>query len=84
MQLNEPFDCDYLICGDDKDAKAKVTPLIEMIPGVRVIDCGALEHASCIGKITPLPIGVNVRSRGQTVASGSPGSTGAGSLSTAV
>jgi NADPH-dependent F420 reductase len=65
MQLDEPIDCDCLICGDDKDAKTKVTPLIEMIPGVRVIDCGALERASIIEKITPLLIGLNIRNKCQ-------------------
>ncbi len=65
MQLDEPIDCDCLICGDDRDAKAKVTPLIEMIPGVRVIDCGALERASIIEKITPLLIGLNIRNKCQ-------------------
>jgi NADPH-dependent F420 reductase len=65
MQLNEPIDCDCLICGDDKNAKAKVTPLIEMIPGLRVIDCGALERASIIEKITPLLIGLNIRNKCQ-------------------
>jgi 8-hydroxy-5-deazaflavin:NADPH oxidoreductase len=65
MQLDEPIDCDCLICGDDRDAKAMVTPLIEMIPGVRVIDCGALERASIIEKITPLLIGLNIRNKCQ-------------------
>ncbi|MEN6517686.1 MAG: NADPH-dependent F420 reductase [Methanospirillum sp.] len=65
MQLEEPIDCDCLICGDDKDAKAMVTPLIEKVPGLRVIDCGALERASIIEKITPLLIGLNIRNRCQ-------------------
>ena len=59
------MDCDCLICGDDTDAKAKVTSLIEMIPGLRVIDCGALERADIIEKITPLLIGPNIRNRCQ-------------------
>ena len=33
MQLDEEIDCDCLICGDDTDARMKVTPLIEMILG---------------------------------------------------
>jgi NADPH-dependent F420 reductase len=65
MQLDEAIDCDCLICGDDRDAKAQVTPLIEMIPGLRVIDCGALERASIIEKITPLLIGLNIRNKCQ-------------------
>ncbi|MEN6342802.1 MAG: NADPH-dependent F420 reductase, partial [Methanospirillum sp.] len=65
MQLDEAIDCDCLICGDDKDAKAMVTPLIEKIPGVKVVDCGMLERASIIEKITPLLIGLNIRNKCQ-------------------
>ena len=65
MQLGEPIDCDCLICGDDKDAKAMVTPLIEKIPGVKVIDCGKLERACIIEKITPLLIGLNIKNKCQ-------------------
>ncbi|WP_292518321.1 NADPH-dependent F420 reductase, partial [Methanoculleus sp.] len=61
MQLGEPIDCDCLICGNDKEAKAIVAPLIEKIPGVKVIDCGALERACIIEKITPLLIGLNIK-----------------------
>ena len=65
MQLEEPIDCDCLICGDDKDAKAIVTPLIEKVPGIKVVDCGMLERASIIEKITPLLIGLNIRNKCQ-------------------
>ncbi|HIH03953.1 MAG TPA: NADPH-dependent F420 reductase, partial [Methanoregulaceae archaeon] len=65
MQIKEAIDCDCLICGDDKDAKAMVTPLIEKVPGIKVVDCGALERASIIEKITPLLIGLNIRNRCQ-------------------
>lgn len=63
MQLDEPIDCDCLICGDDPQAKAMVTPLIEKVPGLRVIDCGALERAGIIEKITPLLIGLNIKNK---------------------
>lgn len=63
MLLDEPIDCDCLICGDDKEAKALVTPLIEKVPGLRVIDCGGLERAGIIEKITPLLIGLNIRNK---------------------
>ena len=65
MQLNEPIDCDCLISGDDKAAKELVTPLIEKIPGVKVIDCGKLERACIIEKITPLLIGLNIKNKCQ-------------------
>ena len=65
MQVNEPIDCDCLICGDDPGAKALVTPLIEKIAGIRVVDCGKLERACIIEKITPLLIGLNIKNKCQ-------------------
>jgi NADPH-dependent F420 reductase len=65
MAVDGEIDCDCLICGNDKEAKAFVTPVIEKIPGVRVIDCGGLERACIIEKITPLLIGLNIRNKSQ-------------------
>jgi NADPH-dependent F420 reductase len=65
MQIDEPIDCDCLICSDHQDAKALVSPLIEEIPGIRVVDCGPLERAGIIEKITPLLIGLNIRNKCQ-------------------
>ncbi|BDZ71142.1 NADPH-dependent F420 reductase [Methanobacterium petrolearium] len=65
MNFKEPIDCDCLISGDDVDSKAVATELIEKIPGVNVIDCGPLERAKIIEKITPLLIGLNIRNKTQ-------------------
>lgn len=65
MNFTEPIDCDCLISGDDADSKAIATGLIEQIPGVNVIDCGPLERAKIIEKITPLLIGLNIRNKTQ-------------------
>ena len=65
MNFNEPIDCDCLISGDDADSKVVATELIEKIPGVNVIDCGPLERAKIIEKITPLLIGLNIRNKTQ-------------------
>ncbi len=43
--LDQPVDCDALICGDDAEAKATVSELAELIPSVRAIDAGPLENA---------------------------------------
>lgn len=59
--IPEPIDCDCLIAGNDNDAKAQVKELIEKLPGVRCIDCGKLEKARMIEKITPLLIGLNIK-----------------------
>ncbi len=65
MNFNEPIDCDCLISGDDANSKAVAAELIEKIPGVNVIDCGPLERAKIIEKITPLLIGLNIRNKTQ-------------------
>ena len=59
--IPEAIDCDCLISGDDNDAKKVVAELIEKIPGVRCIDCGKLEKARMVEKITPLLIGLNIK-----------------------
>jgi NADPH-dependent F420 reductase len=61
INFKESIDCDCLISGDDQEAKIKVAKLIEQIPGVKVVDCGLLERAQLIEKITPLLIGLNIR-----------------------
>lgn len=61
INFKESIDCDCLISGDDQEAKIKVAKLIEQIPGVKVVDCGLLERAQLIEKITPLLIGLNIK-----------------------
>ena len=65
MNFTEPIDCDCLISGDDADSKVVAAEVIEKIPGVKVIDCGPLERAKIIEKITPLLIGLNIRNKTQ-------------------
>ena len=59
--IPEEIDCDCLIAGDDNDAKATVAEIIDKIPGIKTIDCGILEKARVIEKITPLLIGLNIK-----------------------
>ncbi len=61
MNFKEPIDCDCLIAGDDQEAKVTVAKLVDQIPGVQVVDCGPLERAQIIEKITPLLIGLNIK-----------------------
>ena len=61
MNFKEPIDCDCLISGDDLESKKIATELIEKIPGVQAVDCGPLERAQIIEKITPLLIGLNIK-----------------------
>ena len=46
---------------EDKDAKATAAEIIDKIPGIKTIDCGILEKARIIEKITPLLIGLNIK-----------------------
>ncbi len=63
LNVNEDVECDTLISGDDADAKNEVAALAEKIPGVRAIDCGPLENARIVEKITPLLINLNIRNK---------------------
>jgi len=59
--LDHAFEEDALLCGDDGDAKARVSALIERIPGLRPVDAGRLEMARIVEQLTALTIGINVR-----------------------
>ncbi|MDP3036072.1 MAG: NADPH-dependent F420 reductase [Methanobacteriaceae archaeon] len=61
--IKEDVKCDCLISGDDSESKAVVMDLAEKIPGVKAIDCGPLENARIVEKITPLLINLNIRNK---------------------
>ncbi len=61
--IEKDIDCDCLISGDDTEAKKEAMDLAEKIPGVRAIDCGPLENARIVEKITPLLINLNIRNK---------------------
>lgn len=52
---------DVLVCGDKKADKAQVARLIELIPGLRAVNAGALEMARIVEQLTPMLISVNSR-----------------------
>lgn len=58
--LDMPLDGDVLVCGS-KDGKPLVKELVELLPGLRYVDAGALENARIIEPITALLIGINHR-----------------------
>jgi NADPH-dependent F420 reductase len=60
--LNATIDCDVLVCGGDKDARATVLQLIEEL-GIRAIDAGPLEAARLVEPITALLIRLNIRNK---------------------
>jgi hypothetical protein len=57
----EPLEEDVLVCGDRKADKARVAELIELIPGLRAVNAGALETARIVEGLTPLLISINAR-----------------------
>jgi NADPH-dependent F420 reductase len=62
--LSDPdaeLDEDVLICGDRKADKARVAELIELVPGLRAVNAGALETARIVEQLTPLLISINTR-----------------------
>ncbi|MBU4534955.1 MAG: NADPH-dependent F420 reductase [Euryarchaeota archaeon] len=61
--IKEDVKCDCLVSGDDVESKNKVMELAEKIPGVRAIDCGPLENARIVEKITPLLIALNIKNK---------------------
>jgi 8-hydroxy-5-deazaflavin:NADPH oxidoreductase len=60
-KLDEPLDCDVLLCGDDPEAKAAVSQLAALIPGVRAIDAGPLENARLLESAAALLVSLNLR-----------------------
>jgi len=61
--LDHELDEDVLICGDRSEDKAKVAELVNVIPGLRPVDCGPLEMARIVEQLTPLIISINVRNK---------------------
>lgn len=59
--LEQSLDEDILICGDRRADKAKVAKVVELIPGLRAVNAGALETARIVEQLTPLLISINSR-----------------------
>jgi 8-hydroxy-5-deazaflavin:NADPH oxidoreductase len=59
--LEHELDEDVLICGDRREDKAKLAELVDLIRGLRPVDCGPLEMARIVEQLTPLIISINVR-----------------------
>ena len=66
MNLNHAVECDILVCGDKKDAKERLRPLVEAIAGCRYVDAGLLAQARTVEALTALLIGVNIRYKKHT------------------
>ncbi|MGI8903168.1 MAG: NADPH-dependent F420 reductase [Solirubrobacteraceae bacterium] len=58
--LGHMLDEDVLLCGDRREDTAKLADLVDLIPGLRAVDCGRLEMARIVEPLTALLISVNV------------------------
>jgi 8-hydroxy-5-deazaflavin:NADPH oxidoreductase len=61
--LDHELDEDVLICGDSRERKDELAQLVNLIPGLRPVDCGPLEMARFVEQLTPLIISINVRNK---------------------
>ena len=59
QHLERPIESDVLLAGSDREAKATVGGLIEQIPNLRWVDCGALSSARIAETLTALLISIN-------------------------
>lgn len=57
---HHPIECDVLVCGDDKGAKAEAIALAEAA-GMRGLDAGPLQNAVVVEGLTAILIGINIR-----------------------
>ncbi len=60
QELESEVDCDVLVTGDDKEAKA-VTMQLVSAAGFTPVDAGPLANASVVEGMTSLLIGINMR-----------------------
>lgn len=58
--LTRSLDCDVLVCGDSKEAKAIAISLAEDL-GTKGIDAGPLINAKVVEGLTSILIGINIR-----------------------
>ena len=59
--LDQPMDCDVLVCGDRPEAVAQTEALVASIPGLRPVVAGTLSLAGAIEAFTGVLLNVNVR-----------------------
>jgi hypothetical protein len=63
--LGQELDEDILICGDRREDKSKLAELVQLVPGLRPVDCGPLELARIVEQLTALIISINARHKTQ-------------------
>ena len=59
MEVDRPMDADVIVCGDDREAKAKVMALAEQIDGIRALDGGLLANSRYLEEFTAVLLSLN-------------------------
>ncbi len=59
--ITKPIDCDVFIAGNDDNAKAKVSDLINKIAKERAIDLGGLDKSRLIEQLAPLLLSIVIK-----------------------
>ncbi|HWW53225.1 MAG TPA: NADPH-dependent F420 reductase [Acidimicrobiales bacterium] len=59
--LDDPVDCDVLICSDHPVATSTAAELASKIPGVRALDAGRLANAGAVEAFVAVLISLNIR-----------------------
>ena len=57
-KLDQPVDCDVLVCADDQGARAAVIELVAAA-GMRGVDAGGLKNAVAAESLTPVLLHIN-------------------------
>ena len=60
VHLDQPVECDVLVCGNSKSTKAVAIQLAEDL-GTRGIDAGPLVNSKAVEALTSVLIGINIR-----------------------
>jgi 8-hydroxy-5-deazaflavin:NADPH oxidoreductase len=61
VALEHSLDQDVLLCGDSRAEKRRAAHLLQLIEGLRCVDCGRLEMARIAESLTALMISINAR-----------------------
>jgi NADPH-dependent F420 reductase len=64
--LDQPIDCDELVCGDSRASRSRAIELLGRIQGLRALDAGDLAAARAIERMTLLAITLNKRYRSRS------------------
>ncbi len=66
QRLDQPVDCDVIVCGVDRQSRQTVLELAAAISGVRGVDGGPLSYSRYVEDLTALLLAVNRRYKTET------------------